>query len=735
MKENTLAPTRPTDGQVTIKAVAADTKTLLDGTAVVWEDNDAIKVVFNGEETHTSVFTTTLSENASSAIFVGTLTPEITVDACGDAGYAIYPSTVNVESDGRIKFAVTDTQNGQFETGENLSYAAVSLTDIKETHSTTASFANALSLIKVTVPAGVKSVTVESCGTEPTPLAGTAPFYYNEGKLEINTEKWGDTELVPDPESTPEVPKPSITVQLKKYALVLANTDDSDLAAGDYWLHVFPGQHESLKVTVEGTDCSYEKVIDQAYEFVASKYHTLNVTSIFSLGAESFSASPVGGTVEIPVTTTVEDYEVVVTFPDGVDEWLTYAPTKAALREDILVFSAEENTSASARTATVTLKNAEKTFAQTTVSQKNYVQKLLGTYMETYVKGYGQPTETGSFEIKMTDDAAQGVYLIDGILGGQKVYADYSDGILTCYDVTSSGIKSRNLTVASDFSQLSASSFQIGAVSIGGYGGSYTAMKSLGAPTLTAEEEAITGMYNETWSVSVNSGTPEAVSSPMGMTIAASDEAALGRLSVKFLTANGSITCYAELSGNTLTVKSAGVSHAAYGDAEKDITMTVSEGQLSFSSLGFITRAHDHNEVTSYTATKPEASDDKVTAEDLLGTWHESFKVGGSSYSSDEMTISETDDQSKGQLKVKMFTYTSSWSGSCSLECYADLSDDGNILTVKSDGVQYGNGGSIFGNMEMIVTGGGSTITFSDVLMVGDATLGMPIGPLTATKL
>ena len=63
MKENSLAPEQTNDNLVTIKAVAAETKTVLDGTDVVWENNDAIKVVFNSEDKiYTSVFTSYLEK-------------------------------------------------------------------------------------------------------------------------------------------------------------------------------------------------------------------------------------------------------------------------------------------------------------------------------------------------------------------------------------------------------------------------------------------------------------------------------------------------------------------------------------------------------------------------------------------------------------------------------------------------------------------------------------------------
>ena len=219
MKENSLTPDQTNDNLVTIKAVAAETKTVLNGTDVVWENNDAIKVVFNSEDKiYTSVFTTQLAETSSNADFTGVIDEEVTVEACGDAGYAIYPSDVVVESDGQIEFNVNASQTGKVASGTNLSYAAVSLNDIMTANKTTVAFKNALSLIKITVPAGVKAVTVASEAANDegkTPLAGKAPFYYADGNLTINTERWGDSEVVVVPGEEPE----TVSVPLKYYSV------------------------------------------------------------------------------------------------------------------------------------------------------------------------------------------------------------------------------------------------------------------------------------------------------------------------------------------------------------------------------------------------------------------------------------------------------------------------------------------------------------------------------------
>ena len=73
----------------------------------------------------------------------------------------------------------------------------------------------------------------------------------------------------------------------------------------------------------------------------------------FSVEATEFAASPFGGSVEVPVSTSV-DYEVEI---DGA--WLKYVETKA-VRNETLVFSAEaENTTGAVLKATVTLKEKD----------------------------------------------------------------------------------------------------------------------------------------------------------------------------------------------------------------------------------------------------------------------------------------------------------------------------------------------------------------------------------------
>ena len=610
MKENSLAPEQTNDNLVTIKAVAAETKTVLNGTDVVWENNDAIKVVFNSEDKiYTSVFTTQLAETSSNADFTGVIDKEVTVEACGDAGYAIYPSDVVVESDGQIEFNVNASQTGKVASGTNLSYAAVSLNDIMTANKTTVAFKNALSLIKITVPAGVKAVTVASEAAndeDKTPLAGKAPFYYADGNLTINTERWGDSEVVVVPGNE------TVSVPLKYYSVVLENTDKSILAEGTYYVHVFPGTHKALTVTVDGTDFSYTKTIDSEYTFAASEYSTLNIANIFNLKENEFFVSPFGGSVDLPIVTTLDDYEVSVS-QEG--SWLTETPAaKGAFRKDVLSYTAAENTTGIERSATVTITSGSETLAEVSVTQKGYIPALVNDFLESYKKS-GMPY-TGTLKIEETDDASQGVYKVT--ICGETRYADYADGTLTIHY----GNKERLLTVSADFKTISAAYLDLGTTIT-----DYKAILPLGEAVLTEAEQALVGRYDESWLYDNNAATPDAGV----MQISVSDEASYGQLRVRFLAINSSyFDAYAQLDGNQLKVKIGGLKHGYFGEVynpDEILAMTVNEdGTLTFDS--FYSSAK-FKYVTEYRAVKSAASQ---PIQGLAGTWYAEYD--GADYSS-----------------------------------------------------------------------------------------------------
>ena len=88
----------------------------------------------------------------------------------------------------------------------------------------------------------------------------------------------------------------------------------------------------------------------------------------FAVAASTYYVSPVGGDVEVPVTTSI-DYEIEI---DGA--WLAYAETKAVREETVVLTASAANTTSTDNTATVTLKAKKtgKVLATFSVAQKNY---------------------------------------------------------------------------------------------------------------------------------------------------------------------------------------------------------------------------------------------------------------------------------------------------------------------------------------------------------------------------
>ena len=77
-----------------------------------------------------------------------------------------------------------------------------------------------------------------------------------------------------------------------------------------------------------------------------------------------------------------------------------------------------------------------------------------------------------------------------------------------------------------------------------------------------------------------------------------------------------------------------------------------------------------------------------------------------------------------------MFVYES-YGTTYQLVCYANLSEDGTILTVLSNGVNYSGMGAFSEDMVMTVSEGGMKIDFNKTIKTSYQ---MPIGMLTATK-
>lgn len=341
----------------------------------------------------------------------------------------------------------------------------------------------------------------------------------------------------------------------------------------------------------------------------------------FSVEATEFAASPIGGSVEVPVSTSV-DYEVEI---DGA--WLEYVKTTKAVRNETLVFSAEaENTTGAVRKATVTLKEKEtgKLLASFSVSQNPFFEELLGEYIESYSQ-YGQPMN-GKLKIERSDDPSKGTYKVT--ICGTTLYADYEAGKLNCYD----GKYARTLTVASDFSRFEIKNLNLGNSTYS----DYVAFPALGAPELTEAELALVGTYNESWTHSKHAPATNA------MVISASEEASFGRLYVKFLvTKDGSAYAgYATLEESVLTVQIGGQSHPKLGtqwNPDVKLALTVNtDGTLTMPTW----KDANSYDLSDYVATKVVESeggdegeeggdegDGEVTDDPFVGTWTVTYEA------------------------------------------------------------------------------------------------------------
>lgn len=432
-------PQQPVGNQVTIKAVAAETKTLLgdDGTSVVWEENDAISVVVEGEsEKYLETFTTSSTEKTSIAEFTAVLSNELSADeTVTGIGYAVYPATSVTLANGSVSIVheLPEEQTGTITSGMNLSYAKVDADDIKA-GKTNAVFHNALTLLKVNVPAGVKSVVLTSNILSPA-LVGKVNFTVNKTSDDISFVKGSAVST--------------------ERSVTLSN-GGAELEEGVHDLLVFPGTAEELTLTMTGTDGAvYESTLN-AVELVAGTYRTINLTKIFKMGVEDeMFISPAGGECEVKIASVADyTYNVEVT-PIAGGDWLSYTLPTKGFHQDVITFSAEENTTGADRTANVTITWGEdqtRTFEMTQravymdfVNDENgdpiQWEETFAVYAsEAEAEGglNAKATFTNVFTIGLSDDFSKGAYKIENMFAyqnkkGTTYYADYAAGELTIY--------------------------------------------------------------------------------------------------------------------------------------------------------------------------------------------------------------------------------------------------------------------------------------------------------------
>lgn len=260
VQENNEMKSSQTTREVSLVANASQTKTLLDGNAVVWEANDAVALVFaKSGSKHVETFTT--AGSGASAEFTGKLPNEVSVAGGYDAsGHAVYPSSA-VTDGGSVSFtlptALVANENGSFDSGRNLSSAVVSLEELDAAGETSADFRNALSVVRFSLSSDVVSFRLVSESN----LAGAALLDFDsEGDGRLKVTSW--------------------TAPSKELTVTPAGATFTGGKA--YNVLIYPGQHQALTVELTDTDgCRYLKTVNGPFEFAASKFYTFTFATKF----------------------------------------------------------------------------------------------------------------------------------------------------------------------------------------------------------------------------------------------------------------------------------------------------------------------------------------------------------------------------------------------------------------------------------------------------------------------
>lgn len=249
------------DCTVTITASQAQTKTALNGGAVMWESGDRIALIFTHDSNSPAVNEFSTSASGASAAFTGKLPIEVYKDGSGyhETVRAVYPSSA--VADGAVSFTLPAEQrvraDGTFAEGLNLASSAVSLADIRDDSNASATFYNALSILRFTLADDVTSVTL----TGTSPLAGEAPleFDFNDGgRLAIDADGvWSGS-------------SDSVT-------LLPADGAECFDGSKEVNLLVWPGAHSSMTVSLNFKEYGeYRKSASTSFVFEPSKYYTLD---------------------------------------------------------------------------------------------------------------------------------------------------------------------------------------------------------------------------------------------------------------------------------------------------------------------------------------------------------------------------------------------------------------------------------------------------------------------------
>ena len=451
----------------------------------------------------------------------------------------------------------------------------------------------------------------------------------------------------------------------------------------------------------------------------------------FSVEETKFYASPAGGDVEVPVTTSV-DYDVVVEA-----DWLAYTETKAARSETIVLTATSENTSGADKTATVTLKakDADKVLATFSVVQKHYYPEIIEDsegpiqWQEKFgLFRYSYSTTTdynykNIFSFTISDNPAMGTYKILNMFKSQNYYiaggsvqnqgADYyadidGDNLVVYKREYSSYGFTDNVTLKINREELTITSPSDITVTVyaqpysgTGYIKNYSASKYVPVnPELVA---SFVGTYTYSYVYGGEKKEGEFV-----VSLGADGNLLFANMfpvSPSWSqTTVYSVSHVGEVSANglSITLSDSSMPHGQFGPISSGVLTVDSEGALTASEI-----AYQGGKITEFKAVKKvvEAGDETSVAGSYSAVWTWSGNSGG--YNTVEMSeniLIEKDGDEEGKYKVSNMFIKSDW-GVASSQYSADFVD--NVLTVH---LGDSNGGDI--SLEFTVTGDSKVLSY-----------------------
>ena len=678
VKENIVAPV---EGQLTISAVSADSKTVLDGLNVVWENTDKIAVVVNAETRVTAEFSIDEATiDGSAADFVGTIGSLKNATSA----YAVYPETA-----AELTHTLPDDQTAGV-SGLMLSSAALDVDDMKD-DAATAKFYPAVSLLQVAVPAGVKSVELTSAGAA---LVGPATF-------EVNAD--GSLAVEPTAEATKTVVLAAETaLEVKTYPVV-----------------VYPGEVGDLTLKLVGAKGEeFVKTVSNITLAVAEA-RTINLMQIFQFAPEAIEVAPNGGNFEIPFTTTVEE----VTVTENAD-WLESSVAVKGFQTGNVCLVAAANEGDETRTAEVTVSWGEGKSVSFTVTQDaifrgflndadgNPIQweETFGVYTSESSATAGDNAEStykNVFTIAISDDFTKGTYKVTNMFKaalyhnngmitdkGGEYYANYKDGkfvVLSDNAVMSYGFTT-DVTLAYDEVNMAfAAEKPIAAYDysknrdrfIGGYA---AVVKVEEAPGGNNELDKFVGTWSESFTFKQYSWSTEATYTNDAVVISVEDGKLVAtnilRVTPQYGTPSfGTYIGVVSEDGKTVTFSDSDMnkpSHMTFGPVS-GFVLTLSDDGSKLSAASALSGA-----VTNYEAIKAVEVD---PFEAFVGTWSESFAFKQYSWSTEA-------------------TYTN--------DAVVISVEDGKLVATNILRVTPQYGTPSFGTYIGVVSEDGKTVTFSD---------------------